>query len=311
MIASKRYERNSAELLVMLDIFYELFKNVDMFGTMFSHFPILRFLAPNYSGYTSFVEAHRRFFNFIQLEYQNHMDTYKDYAQPRDLIDAYLREIAIAEPGSSFTEQQLLSVCLDMFLSGSETTNKSFGFCFLHLTRNPDIQQRAYEEIKRVVGLDRLPEWTDRPNLPYIEGIVLEAIRMFVGHTFGLPHRALCNTRLCGYNIPKDTMVVVCFRGMVMNPEDFPEPFKFKPERYIKDGVFAVPEAYNPFGLGRHRCMGDILAKQNLFVLTAAVLQNFRILPLIPGKYPEDNPLDGATASVQPYEAFVMPREHL
>lgn len=311
MMASKRYDSNSPELLVLLELFFELFKNVDMFGTMFSHFPILRHLAPSFSGYSTFVQTHKRFYDFIKHEVDNHAATYKNYAQPRDLIDSYLHEIANPNAGSSFTQQQLLSVCLDMFLSGSETTNKSFGFGFLHLVRNPEIQDRAYEEIKKVVGLHRLPEWGDRPNLPYMEGIVLEAVRFFVGHTFGLPHRAIKDTRLCGYNIPKDTMVVACFRGMVMNPVDFPDPFCFKPERYMKDGVFTIPDAYNPFGLGRHRCMGDILAKQNLFVLTAAVLQNFRIVPLVNGEYPDDTPLDGATATVKPFDALVVPRDHI
>ncbi|XP_037958894.1 probable cytochrome P450 303a1 [Teleopsis dalmanni] len=307
MLASKRYDRNSHEVAELLNMFFELMQNVDMIGALFSHFPFMRFIAPNYSGYNRFVETHQRFYAFIQKEVDNHRKTFMNNAIPRDLMDTYLRELADPNHKDSFSEEQLMAVCLDMFLVGSETTNKSIGFAFLHLVRNPEIQEKAFAEIKEVVGLERLPEWKDRPKLIYCEAIVLEALRMFMGNTFGIPHRALRDTRLSGYEIPKDTMVVGCFRGMLMNAHDFPNPSKFQPERYIVDGKLKVPEAHNPFGFGRHRCMGDIMGRQNLFLFTTAVLQNFKILPL-PGELPDDEPLDGATAAVKPYEAILVPR---
>lgn len=307
MMSSKRYDRKSKEINDLLQMFFELFQHVDMVGAMFSHFPFMRYVAPNYSGYNAFVENHERIYAFLRKEVNNHRETFKSYDIPRDLMDSYLRELENPERRPSFTEEQLLAVCLDMFLAGSETTNKSLGFAFLHMVRNPDIQERAYEEIKEVVGLERLPEWKDRIKLPYCEAIVLEAVRMFMGNTFGIPHRALCNTRLSGYEIPKDTMVIACFRGMLMNPVDFPKPQKFDPDRYLINGCLKVPEGYNPFGFGRHRCMGDILGRQNLFMFITTVLQNFRVEAL-PGPLPDEEPLDGATASVKPYEAFLVPR---
>ncbi|TMW48521.1 hypothetical protein DOY81_006391 [Sarcophaga bullata] len=307
MMSSKRYDRKSKEINDLLQMFFELFQHVDMVGAMFSHFPFMRYVAPNYSGYNAFVENHERIYAFLRKEVNNHKETFKSYDIPRDLMDSYLRELENPERRPSFTEEQLLAVCLDMFLAGSETTNKSLGFAFLHMVRNPDIQKRAYEEIKKVVGLERLPEWKDRVKLPYCEAIVLEAVRMFMGNTFGIPHRALRNTRLSGYEIPKDTMVIACFRGMLMNPVDFPKPHKFNPDRYLINGCLKVPEGYNPFGFGRHRCMGDILGRQNLFMFITTVLQNFQVEAL-PGPLPDEEPLDGATASVKPYEAFLVPR---
>ncbi|XP_065357967.1 probable cytochrome P450 303a1 [Calliphora vicina] len=308
MMSSKRYDRKSEEINDLLQMFFELFQHVDMVGAMFSHFPFMRYVAPNYSGYNAFVENHERIYAFLRKEVDNHRQTFKHYDIPRDLMDSYLRELENPDRKASFTEEQLLAVCLDMFLAGSETTNKSLGFAFLHMVRNPEIQERAYEEIKEVVGLERLPEWKDRTKLPYCEAIVLEALRMFMGNTFGIPHRALRNTRLSGYEIPKDTMVIACFRGMLMNPVDFPNPQKFEPDRYLIDGCLKVPDGYNPFGFGRHRCMGDILGRQNLFMFITTVLQNFRVEAL-PGPLPDEEPLDGATASVRPYEAYLVPRQ--
>lgn len=307
MMSGKRYDRKSDEVNDLLHMFFELFQNVDMFGAMFSHFPFMRYVAPDYSGYSSFVENHERAYRFIRKEVELHRQTFKNYEEPRDLIDSFLRELENPERAASFSEQQLLSVCLDMFLAGSETTNKTLDFCFLHLVRNPRIQEKAYQEIKENVGLHRLPEWNDRPCLPYCEAIVLEGLRFFVGHTFGIPHRAICDTRVSGFEIPKGTMVVACFRGMLWNPVDFPEPDTFLPERYLHNGVLKIPEVFHPFGYGRHRCMGDFMAKQSLFVFTTTVMQHFRI-ETVDGVLPDDEPLDGATSTVKPYEACLIPR---
>lgn len=64
----------------------------------------------------------------------------------------------------SFSELQLLGVCLDLFIAGSETTNNAIDFLMLHLIRNPNIQARAREEIDKVVGRNRLPKLSDRPK---------------------------------------------------------------------------------------------------------------------------------------------------
>ena len=61
-------------------------------------------------------------------------------------------------------ESQLLAICMDMFMAGSETTTKSLGFCFLNLLLYPDVQRRAQVEIDTVVGRDRLPTLNDRPK---------------------------------------------------------------------------------------------------------------------------------------------------
>ncbi|EDW77925.1 uncharacterized protein Dwil_GK24287 [Drosophila willistoni] len=309
MLSGRRYEPGSPEITELLETFFELFKNIDMVGALFSHFPLLRFIAPDFSGYTGFVDSHRALYHFMSKEIELHRQSFRNYDEPRDLMDSYLRaQDEGNDPKGMFSDESLLAICLDMFLAGSETTNKSLGFCFMHLVLQPEIQEKAFEEIKEHVGLDRIPEWSDRLKLPYCEAITMEAVRFFMLHTFGIPHRAVCHTRLSGYEIPKDTMVIACFRGMLINPIDFPEPLTFDPTRYLIDGQLKLPEAFNPFGFGRHRCMGDLLGRQNLFMFTTTVLQNFKLVAL-PDQMPEEVPLEGATAAVKPYDVMLYPRE--
>lgn len=205
MMTGIRYDRNSKEVNEILMMFTKLLQDVDMVGTLFSHFPFLRFVAPVLSGYEQFVENHTRFYGFLRKEVQKHRQDFVQSDEPKDLLDSYLQEIDHHErdENSTFIEEQLLAVCLDLFLAGSETTNKSLGFAFLHMTLKPEIQDKAYKELTSVLGNARYPSWEDKPNLPYCDAIVHEGLRFFMGHTFGVPHRALKDTRLCGYNIPE------------------------------------------------------------------------------------------------------------
>lgn len=151
--------------------------------------------------------------------------------------------------------------------------------------------------------------------MPYCEAAVLEGVRMFMGYTFGIPHRALRDTTLCGYHIPKvklqliknqtmclnfpifqDTMMIACFNGMSFDKRIWPDSdtnldcSKFRPERFIKDGKISIPEGHNPFGVGKHRCMGELMARANIFLFTTTLLQHFNFL--VPPGHPL--PTDGS-----------------
>lgn len=103
-------------------------------------------------------------------------------------------------------------------------------------------------------------------------------------------------------------MVVSNFTNILMDENLFPDPQSFNPDRFIVDGKVCLPDHYFPFGLAKHRCMGEVLAKCNIFVFTTTMLQRFSILP-IPGEpLPSLNHVDGVTPSAAPFQALVIPR---
>jgi len=187
MMASKRYNADDIELKNLQALLTELFANIDMVGALFSQFPVLRFIAPEASGYKSFVNIHQQVWKFLKAELDGHKETFI-LNQPRDLMDVYLQMLHSEDKKESysgtytiymvtlyiptliivcvsiFAESQLLAICMDMFMAGSETTSKSLGFGFLYLLLNPEVQKKAQEEIDRVVGRDRLPTLNDRPK---------------------------------------------------------------------------------------------------------------------------------------------------
>lgn len=166
MMAGIRYESDNKDLKLLQNLLTELFANIDMMGALFSHFPFLSHIAPEASGYNSFVSCHNNIHKFVRSEVENHKKTFNPSDEPRDLIDAYLKVLYSGDEDGrideSFSELQLLAVCLDMFMAGTETTNKSTNFMFLHLVRNPDVQEKARREIDAVVGRSRAPTLDDR-----------------------------------------------------------------------------------------------------------------------------------------------------
>lgn len=164
MMAGIRYNQENKEVVHLQGLLYLLFTKIDMVGALFSHFPFLRFLAPDLSGYNQFKNIHVELYTFLGQEMENHKKTFKMEDEPRDLMDVYLRMILSENRTDTFSEKQLLAVCLDMFIAGSETTNKSLGFLCLHIVRNQEIQEKLQEEIDRVVGRERLPMLDDRPK---------------------------------------------------------------------------------------------------------------------------------------------------
>lgn len=103
-------------------------------------------------------------------------------------------------------------------------------------------------------------------------------------------------------------MVIGCFAGMMLDVSIFDDPLNFRPDRFYLDGKIVIPEQYQPFGVGKHRCMGEIMARSNLFLFITTLLQNFTFTVPPGHQMPSPVPLDGATPSVCEYTALITAR---
>nr|CAH7748876.1 unnamed protein product [Callosobruchus chinensis] len=310
MLAGNRYGAGDEKMVELQQILADLFKQISMVGTTFSYFPILKYLAPEASGYNLYVKSHMRIWEFLFKELEYHKKTHNP-DMPRDVMDIYLDVIKSAETQSvheSFSEEQLVALAMDMFMAGSETTSNTLSFCFLYLLLYPEVQKKAQDEIDAVVGKTRVPSLDDRPKLPYVECVVLESLRMFSGRALTVPHRSLKDTYLNGYLIPKDVTVVGNLYGCMLEEDcGFEEPNIFRPERFIRDGKISVPENLIPFGFGKHRCLGETLARANVFLFIAAMLQNFTFCA-VPEYPPTLDWMDGVTPRTKPFKAIIKKR---
>ncbi|XP_033222656.1 uncharacterized protein LOC117176510 [Belonocnema kinseyi] len=307
MMAGRRFNTDDKQMLHLQRILNKLLGEIDMIGCPFGHFPILRFIAPEASGYKAFLETHQELWEFLKIEWKSHKETF-DPLLPRDLMDVYLQVLQSESPNDTFSESQLLAICVDLFMAGSETTSKTLGFCFLYMLLYPDIQKKAQNEIDSITCRERLPSLNDKTRMTYVNAIVYESLRMFMGRTLNVPHRASEDTFILGHRIPKDTMLVVNFNRVLMD-DNWKDPEAFRPERFIDDeGKLFLPDTFLPFSLGKHRCMGEVLAKSNIFVIVATLLHEFTF-SVVPGEEtPTTDFIDGVTAGPTPYRALLKQR---
>ncbi|KAF6752757.1 cytochrome P450 98A3 [Ephemerocybe angulata] len=168
------------------------------------------------------------------------------------------------------------------YLGGSETTIASATVLVLVLANDTEIQRKAQEELDAVVGQDRLPCVTDRPNLPYIHAIVKELGRWYNAAPLGVPHVSRDDDEYSGYFIPKGTMIIPNVWAMMHDPEVFEDPESFRPERYLKNGSIdpTVPDGDRAsFGFGRRICPGRHFSNDSLFLFAASLLAAFEVVP--------------------------------
>ncbi|KAI1373868.1 putative cytochrome P450 oxidoreductase OrdA-like protein [Hypoxylon crocopeplum] len=202
---------------------------------------------------------------------------------------------------------------MSLYTAGADTTVSAIACFFLAMTVYPEVQQKAQEEIGRVVGQDRLPTIADREHLPYIEATVKEVLRWHPVAPMALPHTSTEDDICEGYFIPKGSMLFANVWHFTHDPDVYLDPMTFNPERFLAtDGYAPEPDPHTfVFGFGRRICPGRFLANNTLYLSIAQSLAVFNI-----SKYVENGqeirPVVGFEPGVVshplPYKNTIKPR---
>lgn len=200
----------------------------------------------------------------------------------RDLVDAYIIQQKRHEAHgkqSYFSDQQLIQIMSDIFSAGLETVTSTIDWSILFMMLNPDCQKRVQAEIDDVIGRDRLPELNDLAKMPYTEATIFEVLRRSNVVPLGNAHATLENAEIGGYFIPKGTQVLPNLYGMNMDAKLWNEPEKFEPIRFLVGNQERAqkPDHFIPFSVGRRVCLGDLLAKMEVFLFLTGLLQKFNL----------------------------------
>ncbi|EIW74862.1 cytochrome P450 [Coniophora puteana RWD-64-598 SS2] len=180
--------------------------------------------------------------------------------------------------GSENEDQHLVKdVCSSAFAAGVETTASTLYTFVLAMVLHPEAQARAYADIVRACGADRIPTFEDREDLPYIDAILRETERWYPVLPLGLPHSVSEDDTYGDYFIPKGTTFMVNIWALCHDEERFPRPDDFLPERFLaEDGTLVKETVDLVFGFGRRVCPGRHFADASLWVAIAALLSTFR-----------------------------------
>lgn len=175
------------------------------------------------------------------------------------------------------------------FGAGFGTIAVTTKWALLLLGAHPEYQKKMQEELDQVVGSDKYPSFDDVNNLPYTMAVINEIYRYSCIAAVPFAHKTICDTKLCGYKIPKDTVVICNLFSAHRDRSVFPNPNKFDPERYLnEDGSLnkTMVETVIPYGLGTRRCGGEVVARLEIFTFIATIVHRCSIEE-VPG-----NPLD-------------------
>ncbi|KAF9010716.1 cytochrome P450 [Cyathus striatus] len=200
-----------------------------------------------------------------------------------------------------------------LYSAGVDTTVSVMEFFIYAMAKNPAVQRRAQLEVDSVTGRgQRLPTLQDRPRLPYIECILQETLRCASATPLALSH---CTTNDDIYNecfIPAKTTVIPNIWAMLHDENDYPDPFRFKPERFFAGTATPRDPRTIAFGFGRRICPGQHIAESSIFIQIVAILAAYDISKVIDSAgieiEPEAEFTTGLVRHIKPFSCRIIPR---
>ncbi|XP_059295873.1 cytochrome P450 98A3-like [Lycium ferocissimum] len=189
----------------------------------------------------------------------------------------FLDDLFTLQNEYDLSDDTVIDILWDMVAAGMDTIAITVEWAMAELVKNPRVQEKAQEELDRVVGSDRTVNESDILKLSYLQHVVKESLRLHPPTPLMLPHMAGNNAKVGGYNIPKGSIVHVNVWALGRDPRIWKDPLQFWPERFMKEDVDIKGHDYRllPFGSGRRVCPGANLAINLVTSMLAHLLHHF------------------------------------
>eukprot|EP00794_Sanderia_malayensis_P011969 gene11969-13206_t len=293
MVFGQRYRKDDPEFL-------DVVKYNNLITSGFSHIgpvaflPWLRFFPnPGYKKVTAGIQIRDV---ILRRQLNRHKSSF-DSNNIRDLTDALIAEAIKESPLPEKNKKYPTDDHLEMIIHDA----------------NKAVQEKAAEELLSVMNRDerRLPSLKDREKLPYVCAVINEVLRCSSVIPLGVPHKTTSDTTLAGYSIPKNTHIVFNLWSIHRDERQWENPDDFRPERWLDEQGCMIPErekSFMPFSAGRRVCLGEPLARTEVFLFLTRILCKYSI-DKAPGQ-PLPS-LDGNRSVIhtpKPFEVVFNPR---
>lgn len=205
----------------------------------------------------------------IIAEHRAHPDTYDDIVS--------LLLTAQDETGATLPDDEILSEIVALLAAGSETTAVVLSWLFHELGRNPEMERLLHEEVDSVLAEG--PLTAERlPLLVHTRRLVSESLRMY-SPAWLVTRQAVSDVRLGEFTLPAGSDVIWSAYALHRDPELYPDPLRFDPDRWLPERPQPPKGAFVPFGSGKRMCIGDTFAWTETIIITALIASRWRLRP--------------------------------
>ncbi|KAL1806582.1 hypothetical protein DCAR_0832399 [Daucus carota subsp. sativus] len=202
---------------------------------------------------------------------------HRENKSPRhgDLLDSLID--FSEENESDFTLKHIQVLLVELFIAGSETSTNTTEWAMTELILHPDKMMRLRNDIAESVSQKGRIEESELLRMPYLQAVVKETMRLHLAVPFLLPHKTETNVSLKGYEIPKNTQVLVNAWAIARDSDSWENPMSFMPERFLDSEVDFKGQhfSYLPFGSGRRMCPGIPLGHRVVSLMIASLVYHF------------------------------------
>uniref|UniRef100_A0A914L629 Unspecific monooxygenase n=1 Tax=Meloidogyne incognita TaxID=6306 RepID=A0A914L629_MELIC len=292
-------------------------------GRLLMGMPWLRYFplfSSTFKEFDSQVSSTYSFFEFNIFErIKKRFNEEISEEKPKDLLDYFLDQMEEEKKNGGkntgeFNLENLRSLCYDLFLAGQETICITLNFLLLYLLLDQRVQFKLQKELdefkerRKYLEGERHFKMVDRSELPYTNAVINESQRLCNLLPLNLSHRTTKDVQLLDGKIklPAGVAIVPQISCALFDEKIFPEPNRFLPERFIdKNGCLKRIEQFVPFSLGKRQCLGESLARMELFLFTTNFFSKFRIFPVDPFHPPTTEKQLGFGVFPHPYSCRV------
>lgn len=192
--------------------------------------------------------------------------------------------IEISESNPEFTEEDIINEACTFMLAGQDSVGAAVAFTIFLLAQNAECQEQCHDELERIFEYsNRAPTMSDLREMRYLEMCIKEALRLYPSVPL-IARKLGEEVRLGAHTLPAGSNIFICPYATHRLAHIYPEPEKFKPERFATENVEKRhPYAFIPFSAGPRYCIGNRFAIMEIKTIVSRLLRSYQLLP-VPGK---------------------------
>ncbi|KAL0857204.1 hypothetical protein Bca101_062358 [Brassica carinata] len=250
-----------------------------------------------------------RFGELLERILVEHEEKLEENHQDKDVMDELLAACQDEEAEYKITRNHIKALFVEQFIGGTDTSVQTTQWAMAEILNNHKVLDKLREEIDSAVGCSRLIQEMDLPNLPYLQAVVKEALRL---HPPGplLVRKFQEGCEIKGFYIPEKTILVINAYAVMRDPDSWKDPDDFKPERFLssKEDEKHQELKFLPFGGGRRACPGGNLSQIIVGTAIGVMVQCFD-WKIEGGKVNMEEAVEGMSLSmVHPLKCTPIPR---